>query len=119
MSKKKESALSWDDFVKMGNPENAPAMPIDEVDDMHSKRKLMQVRLHYEKKGRGGKEAVIIRGIDENDDVLKGICKEMKTKLGVGGSSKEGEIIMQGNKREKMLEILKKLGYSGSKNSGG
>lgn len=119
MSKKKDTALSWDDFVKLGNPDNAPDMPAEQGADTKSIRKSMQVRLHYEKKGRGGKEAVIIRGIEENEDALKEICKELKTKLGVGGSSKDGEIIMQGSKRDKMLDILMKLGFTSSKNSGG
>jgi translation initiation factor 1 len=118
MGKKKENSLSWDDFVKMGNPDNAPDEPETENDNSGA-RKSMEVRLHYEKKGRGGKQAVIIRGISETDDNLKNICKELKTKLGVGGSSKEGEIIIQGSDRDKMIDLLKKMGFSSVKKSGG
>lgn len=118
MSKDKQVNLSWDDFIKMGNPDNAPELP-DEESPSKLNRTAMDVKLHYEKKGRGGKEAVIIRGIDEPEDELKNICKELKTKLGVGGSSKGGEIIMQGNKRDKMIDILKKMGFTSVKKSGG
>lgn len=118
MGKQSEKNLSWDDFVKLGNPDNAPEETVDK-EDQSSYRKHMDVKLHYEKKGRGGKEAVIIRGIDESDEELKNICKQLKTKLGVGGSSKEGEIIMQGNKRDKMMELLKQMGFSSVKKSGG
>lgn len=118
MGNKEEKSLSWDDFVKLGNPDNAPDMP-EEIEDNSDAKKNMEVRLHYEKKGRRGKEAVIIRGIEEDDEVLKDICKKMKTKLGVGGSTKGGEIIMQGAKRDQMLQILLDLGYRSAKKSGG
>ena len=114
----KETILSWDDFKKMGNPDNAPEIE-PEVNDKTSYRKHMSVRLHYEKKGRGGKEAVIIRGIDETDDKLNEICKSLKSKLGVGGSVKNGEIIIQGKQRDKMLVILKELGFTSIKKAGG
>jgi translation initiation factor 1 len=114
----KEKNLSWDDFVKLGNPDNAPDIKEEKIEDL-SYRKHVQVRLHYEKKGRGGKEAVIIRGLDEIPEVLKEICKKLKTKIGVGGSVKGNEIIMQGKQRDKMLMIIKDLGFTSVKNSGG
>ncbi len=116
MGKKEQTSLNWDDFIKLGNPENAPDLPeeVEEVD-----RSKMQIRLHYEKKGRGGKEAVIIRGIEESDIGIKDICKTLKTKLGVGGNAKNGEIVIQGKNRDKMIDILKNLGFVDVKKSGG
>lgn len=62
-------------------------------------------------KHRRGKIAVIIKGFIGNNDDLKILGKLLKQKCGVGGSVKNGEIIIQGNVREKVMEILEKEGY--------
>lgn len=116
MDKNKTIKLSWDDFILQGNPDSIDES-ITEVDNKSFKSKL---KVHYEKKGRGGKEALIIRGfeITENHD-LESMCKTLKSKLGVGGSVKENEIIIQGNQRDKVIEILKQVGFKDIKKAGG
>jgi translation initiation factor 1 len=119
--KNKIESLNWDDFIKLGNPENAPDMEDStENNSNESKRRAqMQVRIHYERKGRGGKEAMIIRGLDEDSIELQSICSKLKSKLGIGGSAKDGEIILQGNKRDKTRELLIAFGYKQVKLAGG
>ena len=63
-------------------------------------------------KHRAGKIAVLIKGFIGSNKDLKLLGKKLKTKCGVGGSSKNGEIIIQGNVREKVMEILKAEGYN-------
>jgi len=70
-----------------------------------------QVRLHLDRKG-GGKVVSIVRGLQETVDVLMVIARELKSGCGVGGSVKNGEILIQGNKREKIQQLLIKKGYS-------
>ena len=70
-----------------------------------------QVRLHLDRKG-GGKIVSVVRGLQETIDVLMVIAKELKSGCGVGGSVKNGEILIQGNKREKIQQLLIKKGYS-------
>jgi len=70
-----------------------------------------QVRLHLDRKG-GGKVVSVVRGLQETIDVLMVIAKELKRGCGVGGSVKNGEILIQGNKREKIQKLLIKKGYS-------
>lgn len=77
-----------------------------------------QLYVKREKKGRGGKEVSIITGFVGNDDDLKELGKELKKSLGVGGSAKDGEIVIQGEHRDKIVEILTKKGYK-TKKSGG
>ena len=70
-----------------------------------------QIRLHLDRKG-GGKVVSVVRGLQETIDVLMVIAKELKSGCGVGGSVKNGEILIQGNKREKIQQLLIKKGYS-------
>tara|TARA_B100000315_G_scaffold142432_1_gene131473 strand:+ start:137 stop:475 length:339 start_codon:yes stop_codon:yes gene_type:complete len=65
----------------------------------------------YIDKYRSGKIAIIIKEFVGTTDDLKNLGKVLKTKCGVGGSVKNGELIIQGNIREKLIEILDKEGY--------
>ena len=62
-------------------------------------------------KHRAGKTAIIIKGYVGNLSDIKDLSKKLKTKCGVGGSVKNGEIIIQGNVRDKIMDILKQDGY--------
>ena len=62
-------------------------------------------------KHRAGKTAIIIKGYEGNLSEIKALSKKLKTKCGVGGSVKNGEIIIQGNVRDKIMDILKQDGY--------
>ena len=63
-------------------------------------------------KHRAGKTAIIIKKFIGTKEDLKDLAKKLKTHCGVGGSVKNGEIIIQGNVRDKIMDILKKDGYN-------
>lgn len=76
------------------------------------------LRVQLDKKQRNGKKATLITGFIGKDEDLKELAKLLKTKCGVGGSAKDGEIIIQGDFCNKVIEILKAGNYK-VKRSGG
>lgn len=77
------------------------------------------IRVHLEKKGRGGKAVSIIRGLTMTDTMMKDLEKAIKSHCGVGGTQKNGEIIIQGEQRDKIIDFLKAKGATDIKKSGG
>lgn len=71
-----------------------------------------KLRISMEKKGRGGKTATLIRGFIGTEEDLKELGKLLKTRCGVGGSVKDGEIIIQGDFKQRIIELLKAEGYT-------
>lgn len=65
----------------------------------------------YEKKGRNGKPVTLIEGFEGTEEELKQISKKIKSTLGIGGSEKDGVIIIQGDNRDKIMKILQEMGY--------
>ena len=74
-----------------------------------------KLRVSMEKKGRGGKTVTLIRGFIGTENDLKELGKLLKTKCGVGGSTKDGEIIIQGDFKQRIIDLLKTEGYTQTK----
>jgi translation initiation factor 1 len=77
-----------------------------------------KLKVRLEKKGRKGKAATTINGFVGKEEDLKELAKDLKKACGTGGSAKDGEIVIQGDAVQKVLEQLQKWGY-GAKKAGG
>ena len=66
---------------------------------------------HFSNKGRAGKTVTIIKGFNGEAIELKNLAKTLKNSIGVGGTVKNGEIIIQGNYRDSLIVLLKKMGH--------
>ena len=66
---------------------------------------------HFSNKGRAGKTVTIIKGFNGEAVALKNLAKTLKNSIGVGGTVKNGEIIIQGNYRDSLIVLLKKMGH--------
>lgn len=100
-------------IVYSTNPNYNPNDEEPEVETLAPERQKLRVSI--ERHHRGGKVVTLVRGFVGNDESLQTLARLLKTKCGTGGSAKDGEIVIQGEVRDKVLALLLGLGYKNSK----
>ena len=79
------------------------------------KESAQKLRVRIEKNGRGGKTVTIVGGFVGDEMALKNLGKTLKSKCGVGGSVKDVEILVQGDFKQRIVELLRTMGYTQTK----
>mgnify|MGYP003454798128 CR=1 FL=1 len=108
----------WKDRLKIiytKNPDYNYQIKDNEQEDELIPANMQKLRTRIEKKGRGGKTATVISGFIGPEKDLEDLARTLKTHCGTGGSVKDGEIIIQGELKDKVITKLKALGYTQSK----
>jgi translation initiation factor 1 len=107
MSKKKNNRI---DVVYSTNPNFSYEIEQEEEQEtLAPNNQLLYVSI--DRKNRGGKEATLVEGFVGTQDDLSDLAKMLKSKCGVGGSAKDGVIIIQGNFKQKVADLLLQAGY--------
>ena len=112
MSKKKSSG----GLVFSTNPNLKIEEEKSEFSDISFDKQVLRIWLE---RGRGGKEATVVKGFVGSDDSLSDLAKMIKSKCAAGGSAKDGIIIVQGDHRDKVMKMLMDLGLKNVKKAGG
>lgn len=83
----------------------------DPLPDSEPEFIAQDLEAHFSNKGRAGKTVTLIKGFEGSTEDLKALAKRLKQAVGVGGSVKDGAIIIQGNYREQLIQILTAMGH--------
>ncbi len=107
---------SFDGFYST-NPDFKPEFN-EEPEEEALPNNQQKLYVSIDKKQRAGKEVTLIEGFIGSEEDLKDLGKMLKSKCGVGGTVKDGEIIIQGNFRDKIMDLLVKEGYQVKRKGG-
>lgn len=103
--------MDLQDQLKNLFPDHEPSQEIEEVSSEPKELWVQKEPMICKYEKRKGKSTTIIAGYEGEDEDFKILAKEIKNKLAVGGSFKDGEIIIQGDYRDKIMNILKEKGF--------
>lgn len=103
----KKNRVAYQEFGN-GNTESSAALerPVRERPPQQQ-----NIRVQADRKGRKGKTVTVITGFEHSPETLAGLLKQLKSQCGSGGTLKENTLEIQGDQREKVVEVLTQLGY--------
>jgi translation initiation factor 1 len=114
MSKNKKTGGGG--FVFSTDPDFNFSEPKTQTGGLSPEKQALRLWLE---RGRGGKEATVIKGFSGPDETLEDLARLLKSKCASGGNAKDGVIILQGDHRDKVLKMLQDMGYKNTKKAGG
>jgi translation initiation factor 1 len=118
MKPKNKSLSDLGGIMYSTDPSFVVPSDLNDQDEAIIPNNQQDLRVMLDKKNRGGKAVTLITGFRMNDEKIERLGKQLKTKCGVGGSAKDGEILIQGDFRDKIVELLIKEGFKVKKAGG-
>ena len=117
MGKNKKSFNDYSGLVFSTDPNYKPPEPDFEEEEIPKSQQ--RIRIFLDRRKRKGKAVTVIAGLEIKDAEIAEYCRNLKRQCGVGGSVKDGEIIIQGDQRQKAQEVFLQAGFSNTKLAGG
>lgn len=114
--KASEPSKDWRESLSALLPDMPPATSDDSAQEQKTAREAAPTKhprldVLLDRKGRKGKAATIVAGFTLDDAEVEEVARRLKQRLGVGGSSRGGEILIQGDKRREVADALADLGF--------
>ena len=116
MAKSIKSLSDLGSIVFSTDPDYKPEVEERPEETLPASKQILRIWLE---RGKGGKEATVVKGYSGTADSFEALAKLLKNKCAAGGSAKDGVIIVQGDHRDKVLKLLLELGYQNTKKAGG
>lgn len=118
MSKKKNNDWKRREGIVFSTQDDFEFQLDDDLEIQTLPPSQQNLKVMLDKKSRGGKQVTLVEGFVGSDEDLKDLGKILKSKCGVGGSAKDGEILIQGDHRDKIVQLLIEEGYKAKKSGG-
>ena len=115
MAAKRDSAKKRIVYQEFGTPDNSEALQ-RAVRDLPPQQQ--NIRIQATRSGRKGKTVTVITGLQHSPETLAKLLKKLKSQCGSGGTIKDNNLEIQGDRKQQLLEVMLKLGYK-AKISGG
>ena len=98
------------------NPDfNYETTAVEEAETLPPERQKLLVGI--DRRNRGGKQVTLVSGFVGREEDLAALAKTLKTRCGVGGAAKEGDILIQGDFRDRVLQLLLAMGYKAKRSN--
>jgi len=102
----------WKDLLKDKFGEALSSLEEEPQPEMPAPRfRKQRLVVSIDRRRRAGKQVTLVTGFDGEETELDDLARQLKTRLGVGGSVKDGEIVIQGDVRDKLVAILLGMGH--------
>lgn len=105
--------MDWKSSLEALKADLPQGEEIQQVEAVSTDDAVEKARLDIilDRKGRKGKAATIVAGFTIDDDAVEDVSRRLKQRLGVGGSARGGEILIQGDKRREVADALISMGF--------
>ena len=101
----------WKDILQGRFASALASLPEEPVQEAAPRFRAQRLIVTIDRRRRAGKQVTLVTGFEGDEAALEALGKQLKTRLGVGGSTDDGEILLQGDVRDKVVSLLTEMGH--------